>query len=119
MIFGGLEPWGRVWRTGANAATHLQTNKDLVFAGKTVPAGTYTVFTLLSETEPMLIVNKQVGQWGTAYDSSQDLVRVPLRLTRLTAPVEKFTIAIEPRDRGALMRLSWDTAEFSTPFAVR
>lgn len=119
VIFGGLEPWGKVWRTGANEATQLRTSKDLVVAGKTIPAGTYTVWTLLSESAPMLIINKQTGQWGTDYDASQDLVRVPLRLTRLRSPVEKFTIAIEPQRAGGLLRMSWDTVEFSTPFTVK
>jgi hypothetical protein len=119
VIFGGLEPWGRVWRTGANEATQLETNRDLVFAGKTVPAGKYTVWTLLSETQPMLIVNKQTGQWGTAYDQSQDLVRVPMRLTRLSTPVEQFTIAIQSQAPGGLLRMSWDTSEFSIPFTVK
>jgi hypothetical protein len=119
VIFGGLEPWGRVWRTGANEATQLETNRALVFAGKTVPAGKYTIWTLLSETEPMLIISKQTGQWGTAYDQSQDLVRVPMRLTRLSTPVEQFTIAIEPQASGGLLRMSWDTSEFSIPFTVK
>lgn len=119
VIFGGIEPWGKVWRTGANAATQLETSRDLMFAGTTVPAGKYTLWTLLSETQPMLIINRQTGQWGTEYSAAQDVVRLPLLLTRLPTPVEQFTIAIEPRGAGGVLTLSWDTTEFSVPFSVK
>jgi DUF2911 family protein len=117
-IFGGVEPWGGVWRTGANAATQLETSAPLVIAGKTIPAGKYTLWTLLDQHAPMLIVNRQTGQWGTEYRPDQDLVRVPLTLTRLTTAFELFTIAIEPNGDGGTLRMSWDTVAFTTPFAV-
>src|SRR5256712_8190387 len=75
-IFGTLEPWNKVWRTGANAATQLNTPADLVIGGATVPAGKDTLWTLPSPTGWKLIINKQNGQWGTEYHSEQDLVRV-------------------------------------------
>ena len=75
-IMGGLVPYGRVWRTGADAATTLTTSKDLVIGGTTVPAGKVTLYTLPGEDQWKLILNKQTGQWGTEYDQSKDLARV-------------------------------------------
>lgn len=114
-IFGALEPWNKVWRTGANAATQLSTPVDLVIGGATVPAGKYTLWTLPSPTGWKLIINKQTGQWGTAYDPQQDLVRVDAKVETLASPLEQFTIAFEP---GALT-FAWDKTRYSVPVAKR
>src|SRR5664279_3078053 len=66
-IFGGLVPYGQVWRTGANSATSLKTDVDLTIGGAAVPAGSYTLYTIPSESGWKLIINKQTGQWGTDY----------------------------------------------------
>jgi hypothetical protein len=120
VVFGGaeaIEPWGRVWRTGANAATQIETTADLTIGNALVPAGKYTLWTLLSPTAPMLIVNKQTGQWGTEYRAEQDLVRIPMTIATLPSVVEQFVIAIDAT--GGMMRLRWDTTEFSVPIAKR
>lgn len=110
-IFGALEPWNKVWRTGANAATQLSTPVDLVIGGATVPAGKYTLWTLPSPTGWKLIINKQTGQWGTIYDPQQDLVRVDAKVETLASPLEQFTIAFEP---GSLT-FAWDKTRYSVP----
>src|SRR5215210_2048879 len=79
-IMGELVPYGKVWRTGANAATTLTTESDVMIGAIHVPAGTYTLFTIPGEKEWTLIVNKQTGQWGLAYDESQDLGRTKLNV---------------------------------------
>jgi hypothetical protein len=113
-------PWGQVWRTGANAATQLVTNRPLVIGGTTVPAGTYTLWTLPSASGAQLIINKQHGQWGTDYDASQDLVHLPLTRSALTTPVEQFTIAIDPSgSTGGTLRMRWEGTEYSIPFTVQ
>lgn len=120
QIMGGLVPWGRVWRTGANAATVLSTDVPLRIGSATVPAGSYTLFTLPSERgEWLLIVNGQTGQWGTQYDSSRDVVRIPMRVQRLAAPVEQFTIRLD-RGRGnaGTLALEWENTRASVPFRV-
>ncbi|HET7584089.1 MAG TPA: DUF2911 domain-containing protein [Gemmatimonadaceae bacterium] len=114
-IFGGVVPWGQVWRTGANAATQFRTSVDLDVNGVTVPAGTYTLWTLPSESGTQLIVNKQTGQWGTEYDPKQDLVRIPMTTSRLDAPVEVFTIAVEPRGDAGVLAMRWGDMELSVP----
>jgi hypothetical protein len=119
-IFGDVVPWGQVWRTGANAATQLITNRPLVIGGTTVPAGTYTLWTLPSASGAELIINKQHGQWGTDYDAAQDLVRLPLTRSALTTPVEQFTIALDPSgSTGGTLRMRWEGTEYSIPFTVQ
>lgn len=108
-IFGGLVPYGQVWRTGANAATTLKTDTDLVIGGATVPAGTYTLYTVPEEKKWTLIINKQTGQWGTKYDQAQDLARVEMKLSKpATAPVEQFTIGFDQSGTTkAVLKLEW------------
>ncbi|MGH7528010.1 MAG: DUF2911 domain-containing protein [Gemmatimonadales bacterium] len=117
-IFGKVVPWNQVWRTGANAATQFSTDAALVCGTDTIPAGKYTLWTLPAQRGTKLIVNQQTGQWGTDYDGSQDLVRIDLRRESLPAPVERFTIAVEPSGNGGVLRLSWDTTSFALPFTV-
>ena len=94
-IYGGLVPYDQVWRTGANEATSLKTDADLAIGGTTVPAGSYTLFTVPSAGSWKLVINKQTGQWGTNYDQSQDLARVDMNPTSLSQPVEQFTISFD------------------------
>ncbi|HVE79159.1 MAG TPA: DUF2911 domain-containing protein [Gemmatimonadaceae bacterium] len=120
QIFGGLVPYDQVWRTGANAATTFVTSRDLVVGGTSIPAGTYSLYTLPSAKGWKLIINKQAGQWGTEYNESQDLARVDLKVETVRAPVEKFTIAIEPQGTtGGTLALSWDTTRASVPFTIK
>lgn len=116
-VFGAVVPWGEVWRTGANQATHLKTSADLEIGGATVPAGTYTLWTIPTPRGWTLIVNRQTGQWGTVYSPEQDLVRVPMTVDAPPATVERFTIAIEPEGAGSQLRLSWDGTRASVPIA--
>ena len=116
-IFGGLEPWNKVWRTGANAATQLSTSADLVIGGTAVPAGIYSIWSLPSPTGWKLIINKQHGQWGTQYHADSDFVRIDLKVETLPQPIEQFTIAFDPRGDGAVLRMEWDRTRVSVPVA--
>ncbi len=107
----GLVPYGRVWRTGANAATTLVTSGDLQVGTTRVPAGTYTLYTIPAADGWQLVINRQTGQWGTVYDQSRDLARVPMRTTTLSTPVEQFTIAVAPAE----LTMRWDTVQASVP----
>ena len=118
-VWGNVVPWGSPWRTGANEATMLTTSADLMFGTTVVPAGRYTLFSLPTSGGAQLIINTQTGQWGTAYDSSKDLARIPMTQTMLTQPVEQFTIAVLPQASGGVLRMSWDDREFAVPFRVR
>ncbi len=117
-IWGGLVPNGEVWRTGANAATHFTTSRDLMFGEHMLAAGTYTLWSLYQDGAYSLIVNDQTNQWGTAYDAAQDLFSVPMTSRTLDAPQERFTIGVEDTDEGGNLVLTWDTLSWSVPFMV-
>jgi hypothetical protein len=109
-----LAPYGKVWRTGANEATALNTAIDLNIGGAKVPAGKYTLYTLPSEGTWKLIINKQTGQWGTQYDESQDLARVDMKKTALSQSVEQFTISFDKKDENtANLNLDWENTRVS------
>lgn len=118
VVFGQVVPWHRVWRTGANGATELFTDGELVGDGWTIPPGRYSLWSIPTPTGGTLIVNRRTGQWGTQYDPDHDLARIPLVRESLTAPQEPFTIAIEPTSEGGAIRLSWDTTSFVAPFRI-
>ena len=116
-IMGELVPFGRVWRTGANAATTFVTDVDLLIGTVTVPRGTYTLYTVPTPDGWTLIVNRQTGQWGTQYEPSRDLARIPMRTTRLERPVERFTIHLEPGRGGShTLALEWEHTRASIVF---
>jgi hypothetical protein len=108
VIFGDVVPWNVWWRTGANAATTFVTDKDLVIGGTTVPAGEYTLFSLPNPSDWKLIISKLTKEWGTDYDPTKDLVRVPMTVSALSAPMELMTIAITPQGDGAVLTVSWE-----------
>ena len=94
-IYGDLVPFGEVWRTGANEATTFVTSSDVSVGGKTVPAGSYTIFTVPTADKWTLIVNKKTGEWGIPYKyESDELARVDMKVSKLPAPVENFTISL-------------------------
>jgi hypothetical protein len=108
-IFGGLVPYGQVWRTGANAATSLKTDVDLNIGGTNVPAGSYTLYTVPNQNYWTLIVNKQTGQWGTKYDQSQDLARIPMKVEQRSSPQETFNISLDKTGSDtAVLKLQWE-----------
>ena len=113
-----LAPYGQVWRTGADEATTLVTDKALMFGSTHVQPGTYTLYTLPSEKGWQLIINKQTGQWGTVYDQGQDLARIPMKVAKTSAPVEQFTIAINDTPAGGELKLTWENSDVTAPFTV-
>ena len=119
-IMGGLVPYDKVWRTGANAATTLKTDAALDLGGAVVPAGTYTIYSWPGEKAWKLIINKQTGQWGTAYDQAQDLARVDLKVGATSAPVEQFTITLAGTGPSAgLLTMEWENTKLTAPFTVK
>src|SRR6266852_5436509 len=93
-IFGGLVPYGEIWRAGANEATSFATSSDITVGGKTVPAGKYTIFAVPAENKWTLVISKKTGEWGTAYPGpSEDPARIDMKVSALPAAVENFTIA--------------------------
>ncbi len=118
-VMGGLVPFGRVWCTGANYATAITADAALQMGGLKLPKGSYSIWTIPTEKEWTLIVNKQTGQFHLNYDSSRDFGRTRMNLKTLSAPVETFRIELrsEGANKGTLALL-WERTEASIPFTV-
>lgn len=102
-IWGGLVPYGKIWRTGANPVTEIQTSKDLKIKGKRLPAGKYSIFTIPGENEWKVIFNSQTGQWGIKGDGSanddpsKDVLTVTVKPQKSPEFHEKLTFTINNR----------------------
>jgi DUF2911 family protein len=119
-IYGDLVPIGQVWRTGANEATTFVTSADVVVGGKTVPAGSYTIFTVPAADKWTLIINKKTGEWGIPYKyESDELARVDMKVSKLPSPVENFTIAYDKSGSGCTLRMDWETTRASVDIAAK
>lgn len=118
VIFGGLVPWNEVWRTGANEATTITTAADVVIGGLKVPKGEYSLFTIPTEKQWTLVINKTPKQWGAyKYDAKQDLGRVPMTVTAAAKPVEQLTIELVPDGKQVSLKISWDKTVASVAIA--
>ena len=109
-----LAPTGKVYRTGADEATTLKTDKALQIGTLAVPAGTYTLYTLPGSPW-QLIVNKQTGQWGTEYREGQDLGRTPMAAGTLAAPSEQLTVGVV----GTNLEIHWGTMKQSVAIGAK
>ena len=113
-----LTPAGKIWRTGADAATTLTTDKGLMFGSLMIPAGTYTLYTVPGPTTWKLVVSKQTGQWGTEYSEDKDLGRADLKVEKLPKPADQFTISIVEAGGSPTLNLDWGTVRATSPFMV-
>jgi hypothetical protein len=114
VIFGKLVPHGEVWRLGANAATELTATADIEFAGKRLPAGTYSLFAIPQADKWTLIVNKDVGQWGAyKHNKENDVLRVDVPAKKSADTYEALTIAFD--DKGTALNISWENTQLSVP----
>jgi hypothetical protein len=110
-IFGDLVPYGQVWRTGANEATTFVTTANVNVGGKSVPAGSYTIFTVPNQGSWKLIINKKTGEWGIPYKYEADeLGRVDMKVTQTPSAVENFTIGF---DQDCTLSVSWENTQAS------
>lgn len=116
-IMGGLVPYDQPWRTGANPATTLITPTDLKIGDLTVPAGTYTLFTLPSAAQPwMLIVSRKTGEWGIPYPEGFDLGRTAMQGKTLPAPQEVMSISFEnTHGNSTELHVRWETTDEYVP----
>lgn len=117
VIFGELVPYGEVWRTGANESTEITLTGNVLFNKDTLKAGTYSIFTIPNETEWTIILNKQLGQWGSYnYVEKSDILRVSVPIQVLSEVVyEPFTIAFEQQNEQAELVMMWDRTKVSVP----
>jgi len=109
-----LVPYGQIWRTGANDATTFVTDTNVTVGGKAVPAGSYTIFTVPKADAWSLVISKKTGEWGTDYPGEkEDLVRVPMTVSKTSAPVENFTIAFDQAGSKCTLHMEWENTRAS------
>lgn len=109
-----LVPYGQIWRTGANDSTTFVTDTNLNVGGKAVLAGSYTIFTVPKADAWSLVISKKTGEWGTDYPGEkEDLVRVPMTVSKTSAPVENFTIAFDQAGSKCTLRIEWENTRAS------
>jgi hypothetical protein len=124
-IFGGLVPFGKVWRAGANQATLLHTDLDLTIGELAVPKGDYSIYILPEEKQWTLIISQQTGQWGINHDGSttddpaKELGRVAMKLTKPAAPVETWTIGLAKAGNQGTLTFSWANTVATAAFAAK
>jgi hypothetical protein len=109
-VFGGLVPYGQVWRTGANAATKVTFGTDVKFGGAAVPAGTYALFSIPGETEWTVILSKVADEWGSyAYKEKDDQARVKVKPVTMADPLETMSISLQDLRSGkANLVIAWE-----------
>jgi hypothetical protein len=119
-IMGEVVPFDKVWRTGANESTSFVTETNLKIGGTSVPAGSYTLYTLPGSSQWLLIVNKQTGQWGTNYDQSQDVGRIPMKSEKLSSPQEKMSISFEnTHGNSTELHVKWENVDESVTITAQ
>ncbi|GAA4274294.1 DUF2911 domain-containing protein [Aquimarina gracilis] len=115
-IFGGLEKYGKVWRTGADEATEIKFFQDVKMGDKTIKAGTYSLFTIPGEKEWTIIINSDLDSWGAySYEEGKDVARINVPVAS-GEELEVFSIAFKKVDKGYHMVMGWDTTRVEVPF---
>jgi hypothetical protein len=118
-MIGEHEPYGKVWRTGADECTTIETDADLDINGLKVPKGTYGLFTIPGPDSWTLIISKNAKQWGAfSYKESEDVGRTKMQISKLGSPVEEFTISMTPAGGGFTLKLAWQDVEASVPVKI-
>ncbi|HHC79503.1 MAG TPA: DUF2911 domain-containing protein [Flavobacteriia bacterium] len=119
VIFGGIVPYGKIWRTGANEATEVTFYKDLEFGGKSLKAGTYVLHSIPGEKEWTIILNSNLNVWGSfQYDEAADVLRVKVPVKKDEKSLEAFTIAFR-KGKDMAMILAWDTTRVEIPLSFK
>lgn len=115
VIFGGLVPYGHIWRTGANEATVITFDQDVRVAGQPLAKGAYSLWTMPSPSGWIIVFNTQTGQWGTRYDPTKDRLKVPAPVRQRATVAEQFVIRFAPQPGGTDLTLSWDKTDVIVP----
>lgn len=122
-IWGGLVPWGKADRLGADEATTIILQHAIETGGKTIPAGVYTLYIIPQQGEgSQLAFSKNIGKWGVPVDESSDVARVPLQKSALAESVDLLTISVENTPRQSMngtIKIKWEKTQFALPFTVK
>ena len=115
-IFGDLEPYGEVWRTGANEATEITVTGPVKIGGHQIKPGTYTLFTIPEKDKWTIILNSELGQWGAYnYNSKMDVVRFEAPVSATEEVYEPFTIEFQQKAQSAELVMMWDQTKVTIP----
>ncbi|MGI4734762.1 MAG: DUF2911 domain-containing protein [Janthinobacterium lividum] len=120
VAFGGLVPYGQVWRLGANTVTKIRFGEEVKLAGQAVPAGTYALLAIPGKANWTFILNRDTAQWGAyAYQQSLDVARFPAQATKLAAPQETMLLSLENvRPATADLTLTWERTQVALPLTA-
>lgn len=111
-----LAPEGKVWRTGANEAAEITFYQDVIFGGKEVKAGTYSMFTIPGKKEWTIVLNTSLNVWGAYfYKEKEDVVRVQAKVRKSKKSLEAFSIVFDGEDEEFTMYLGWGKSIVSLP----
>jgi len=113
VIFGGLVPFGEMWRTGAHDATTIKFSEAVKLNGYDIPAGTYSFFTIPNQNEWTIVINKSTEMHGTSdYTQEQDLVRFTAKPEKSARYYETFTIEVNDLTKEeAGLFLLWENTQ--------
>jgi hypothetical protein len=116
-IFGKLVPYGQVWRTGANDATEITTTRDIQFGSTVLKAGTYSLFTIPEKEKWTIIINSDLGLWGSYnYNDKLDVMRFEAPVERIRNVVyEPLTMQFDQKNESAALLVMWDDVKISIP----
>ena len=116
-IFGNVVPFGQVWRTGANEATEITLTKDIQINNVLVKAGTYSLFTIPQKDKWTIIINSDVGLWGSYnYNPATDVLRFDVPVVPLDTVCEPFTMIFDQKNELADLLMMWDKTKVVVPF---
>lgn len=119
-IFGVLEQYGKVWRMGANESTEIKFYKRVNIGGKSVKAGSYSLFAIPSRDKWTWIINKQTDRWGAfTYDQTKDVARIDVPVKALKEPLETFSLSFTAQPKGTNMVLAWDRVLVELPIVIK
>lgn len=118
IMLGDKEPYGKVWRTGANESTEIKLYSDVTFGDKKLKAGTYTLYSIPNAAEWTIIFNSKLDTWGAyEYDESKDVARITIPVSKPDMEVEAFTITFEKKEGKTNMLLAWENTLVRVPFS--
>ena len=116
-IFGGLVPYGEVWRTGANEATELDIYVPLKFGNKVLKPGTYTLYTIPDQENWTIIINSDTNVWGAfSYKKEKDVARIEVPCEQAAAPIESLSMIFKTDSKGTVLMIGWDDHYVEIPF---
>jgi len=124
VIFGNLVPYDVTWRTGANEATTFETNTDITIAGKTLPKGKYTLWTVPGESHWDVVFNDKMYMWGVGSNGAsrnpdKDVIVATVPVQSMSEMMEQFTISFDENGGQVYLTLAWDTTSVAVPITLK